>query len=80
VPAPGVLANDYDDAEFDAPHVHDRVGGPDHGELTLNRDGSFIYTPDPDFTGVDGFTYRPADSSVGNVTFVTIEVWPAEES
>ena len=80
VPAPGVLANDYDDAEFDAPHVHDRVGGPGHGELTLNRDGSFIYTPDPDFAGVDGFTYRPADSSVGNVTFVTIEVWPAEES
>lgn len=32
-------------------------GQPEHGVLVLAQDGSFIYTPDPDFNGVDHFTY-----------------------
>jgi len=31
---------------------------PSDGMLTLNADGSFTYTPDAGFTGVDSFTYR----------------------
>lgn len=79
VPAPGVLANDYDDIEFDAPHVHDVVAGPGDGQLTLNTDGSFTYLPDPGFSGDDGFIYRPADSSVGFETRVVIVVYPPPE-
>lgn len=32
--------------------------GPSHGQVQLAADGGFIYTPDPDFTGVDRFTYQ----------------------
>ncbi len=37
--------------------------GPSHGALTLAADGSFIYAPDPDFSGTDSFTYRVQDGS-----------------
>jgi hypothetical protein len=72
--APGVLANDFDPVENDSPHVHDHVRGPGFGTLTLNPDGSFVYMPNEGFSGVDGFSYRPADSSPGNLTFVQITV------
>ena len=35
--------------------------GPAHGRLTLNADGSFIYTPDANYNGADSFTYRAND-------------------
>lgn len=31
---------------------------PAHGQVTVNPDGSFLYTPDPDFVGTDSFNYR----------------------
>ena len=34
---------------------------PRHGSLDLAPDGTFTYTPDPDFYGVDWFGYRAAD-------------------
>ena len=58
VDAPGVLGNDTDrngDALTAA-----LVSGPQHGQLTLESDGSFTYTPDPDFNGSDSFRYRAA--------------------
>ena len=30
---------------------------PSHGTLSLNADGSFVYTPDPGFAGIDEFRY-----------------------
>ena len=45
------------------------------GSLTLNADGSFSYSPDPDFYGVDSFTYVANDGVVdSNVATVTITV------
>ncbi|MHC4119672.1 MAG: Ig-like domain-containing protein [Planctomycetota bacterium] len=32
-------------------------GDPAHGSLTLNADGSYVYTPEPGFVGTDTFTY-----------------------
>jgi len=74
--APGVLENDYDPVEFDNVRVFDLVSGPDHGVLDLRPDGSFTYTPDTGFTGVDGFGYRPGDSgpSPGNDTDVSLTI------
>jgi large repetitive protein len=40
------------------------VSGPAHGNLTLNPDGSFSYTPELDFNGSDSFTYRASDGSL----------------
>ena len=60
--ATGVLDNDTDPDER---HHADRGPGrrPHHGTLTLNPDGSFTYTPDPDFVGTDTFTYTASDGT-----------------
>ena len=59
VPAPGVLDNDTDpDGD---PLTAELVGGPSHGSLSLNADGSFTYTPDPNYNGLDSFTYLARD-------------------
>ena len=54
-PAEGVLSNDSD-AENDN-LVAILLTPPVHGSLSLERDGSFLYSPDEDFDGVDSFTY-----------------------
>ena len=35
--------------------------GPVHGQLTLNPDGTYSYTPGADFAGTDTFTYQVCD-------------------
>ncbi|UXA15896.1 Ig-like domain-containing protein [Mycobacterium sp. SMC-4] len=51
------------------------VTGPSNGTLTLNADGSFTYTPNPDFHGSDSFTYTASDGlSASGVATVTITV------
>jgi VCBS repeat-containing protein len=78
VPTPGVLGNDTD-AEGD-PLTATLVTGPSDGTLTLNANGSFGYTPDPNFTGDDTFTYKANDStSDSNVATVTITVNPVPD-
>ena len=59
--APGVLDNDTD-VDGD-PLTAELVSGPADGTLTLQPDGSFVYRPDPDFTGTDTFTYRACDDA-----------------
>lgn len=50
------------------------VGGPEHGSVTINPDGSVSYTPDPGFSGTDTFSYTISDShghtAGGTVTVV----------
>jgi VCBS repeat-containing protein len=73
VAAPGVLANDSD-ADGD-PLTAILVNNPLHGSVTLNADGSFTYTPDPLFNGVDTFTYRASDGlATSEIATVTILV------
>src|SRR5262249_52344928 len=33
------------------------VTGPQHGQITLNADGTFLYQPDADYNGDDSFVY-----------------------
>ena len=48
---------------------------PSNGTLTLNPDGSFTYTPAPNFHGTDSFTYTASDGNGGTATAtVTINV------
>lgn len=54
-----VLTND-EDPDGDALRAS-LVEGPAHGQLTLNRDGTFVYTPDANFSGTDSFTYKVKD-------------------
>jgi uncharacterized repeat protein (TIGR01451 family) len=56
VPVPGVLWNDMDPDPGDA-QIVDLKRDVEHGTLVLNEDGSFTYTPDPGFFGMDSFEY-----------------------
>lgn len=58
VGAPGVLANDFDLEGF---LFANPESFPEHGVLALQGDGSFSYTPLPEFSGTDSFTYRLND-------------------
>ena len=72
-PAPGVLANDTGSGTLTATLVN----GPANGSLTLNPDGSFIYTPTNNFTGVDGFAYQADNGSpTSSVAMVELMVLP----
>ncbi|QDU18781.1 tandem-95 repeat protein [Urbifossiella limnaea] len=56
------------------------VAGPTSGTLTLNADGSFTYTPAPNFSGTDQFYYRASDGQAqGNVALVTLSVTPVND-
>jgi phage minor structural protein len=71
--ANGVLKNDYDeDSEtFEAFLVNITA----NGTLTFNIDGSFTYTPNPNFSGSDMFTYRLTDGRLeSNLGIVNITV------
>jgi hypothetical protein len=73
VAAPGVLENDTD-PEGD-PLTASVVSGPANGTLTLNADGSFVYTPNDGFSGEDSFTYTAGDGTgVSNEAVVTITI------
>ena len=79
VEASGVLANDADpDGD---PLTAVLVDGPAHGMVKLGYDGSFEYTPNPDFHGNDGFTYLPNDGQLdGNLATVSITVEPVNDA
>jgi VCBS repeat-containing protein len=71
--APGVLANDHD-ADADALSAL-LVAEPVHGSVTLNTDGSFTYSPDHGFAGLDSFTYQATDGVANsNVAAVNLYV------
>lgn len=57
------------------------VGGPTHGTLTLNDDGSYTYTPDADYIGDDSFQFIVNDGSLDSkpVT-VVIHVTPVNDA
>lgn len=61
VSAPGVLSNDLDPEG--GPLDLTLVSQPERGALELLPDGSFFYSPDPGFVGIDGFSYQVEDRS-----------------
>ncbi|WP_367113333.1 cadherin-like domain-containing protein [Zoogloea sp.] len=75
----GVLANDTDPDGL--PLSAELVSGPANGQLTLESNGSFRFTPDADWNGVDGFSYRPSNGQeVGDIVRVTLTVTPVNDA
>jgi RHS repeat-associated protein len=75
--ADGILNNDSD-ADGDALFAS-LISDATYGSLTLNSDGSFVYTPDAGFHGVDSFAYAVGDgftSSIGTVSLTVNNVAP----
>ncbi len=78
----GVLANDTDQDEDPADTLTAVLDSqPANGTVTLNADGTFDYTPDPQFDGTDSFTYHANDGSADSSSAtVTIEVTGANDA
>ncbi|MEB3232910.1 MAG: Calx-beta domain-containing protein, partial [Leptolyngbyaceae bacterium] len=69
----GLLSNDRD--EDGDPLTVVLADNPANGQLSLNKNGSFRYTPNPNFNGSDRFTYVVNDgknSSQPVTTFITV--------
>lgn len=77
--AEGVLVNDSDpDAD---PLRAELVTDPAYGELSLNVDGSFTYTPDSGYAGPDSFIYTAGDGSLTSLpATVMLEITAAKNA
>jgi PGF-pre-PGF domain-containing protein/PGF-CTERM protein len=72
VSAPGLLRNDYD---LDSDSISAvSYGRPNHGTLSLTTDGSFTYTSDPGYSGVDTFSYRIEDEHGEKSWYGTVSI------
>jgi VCBS repeat-containing protein len=75
----GVLDNDTD--SDNDPLTAALVDQASHGTVVLNPDGSFVYTPDDDYSGPDSFTYVANDGQdESNPAMVTITVNPVDDA
>ena len=79
VGAPGVLTND---TGLPAPTAVAIAGGAttQGGTVTLNTDGSFMYTPAAGFVGADSFTYTVTNGLTPNDTaqvFINVDAPPS---
>ncbi len=72
--APGVLSNDSGSVFFTGKMTAEIVDQPTHGVVELNSDGSFTYTPEADFIGIDKLTYNGNDSGQFLVGPATVEI------
>ena len=74
----GLLANDTDvEGDTLTPQV---TSEPLHGTLVVNADGSFTYTPEADYHGLDGFSYLVSDgTTTSEVASATITIDPAND-
>jgi hypothetical protein len=75
IPAPGVLENDVDDESQELKAYLEAE--PTHGSIILRQDGSFLYSPEPEYIGTDEFTYQVSDGrALSNIAIVTITLKP----
>lgn len=74
VPAPGVLGNDSDPEG--EPLTAAVATGPAHGTVVMAADGSFTFTPEPDYPDPawrdDSFTYTASDGKATTTAQVRI--------
>ncbi|MEB3282643.1 MAG: Ig-like domain-containing protein [Lyngbya sp.] len=76
----GVLNNDTDgDGDDLTARLVDLPNQSTIGDVILDSDGSFSYTPNPGFSGTDSFTYVANDGKAdSNTATVTINVEPPQ--
>ncbi|MBL9081910.1 MAG: tandem-95 repeat protein, partial [Planctomycetales bacterium] len=70
-----LTANDTD-IDGDNLSVGGLYGHPSHGSVAWHSDGSFTYTPDAGFAGLDSFRYDVTDGQLESRATVWIEVGP----
>lgn len=70
----GVLANDTTGTTLPQRAV---IGAqPTHGKVTLAQNGSFVYTPTPNYHGPDSFTYTAQSNPAPATTLIPLSTHP----
>jgi len=78
VTEPSLIADAVDPE--DDPMTAELAAAASNGTVTVEADGSYIYTPNPDFFGTDEFAYRASDgSTVSAPATVTVTVTPVND-
>ena len=77
----GTVAGQVTDAENDDLTFSRDADEPtaQGGSVTMAADGTFTYTPAPDFFGTDSFTYSVSDGTATVIGLVTITVTPVND-
>jgi len=77
IPAPGLLANDFD---AEGPLFISNRTSVSHGTIEVLSNGAFTYTPTANYNGTDSFTYRVSDSFVTSSPItVNFTITPVED-
>ena len=71
---PGVLVNDR--SRYGDRLIANLLIATNHGLITLNENGSFLYVPDTNFVGEDTFVYEAIDGSFADAATVKITITP----
>ncbi|MCU4157655.1 tandem-95 repeat protein [Carboxylicivirga sp. A043] len=73
--APSVLENDSDEDGNTLYVSATPISGPSNGTVVLEADGTFVYTPNADYTGTDSFVYQVCDDGdPSECTTATVEI------
>lgn len=76
---PGTVATLATDGDGD-PLTFAVVAQPTHGTLSLNSDGTFTYTPNLNYSGLDSFTFTANDGNAdSNVGTYTLNISPVDD-
>jgi hypothetical protein len=67
-------ANDVDDAHSALSVDTSTVSAPQHGSVSVNADGSYVYTPAASYTGADSFTYKVKDDENAQSAASTVSI------
>ncbi|PLY13126.1 MAG: hypothetical protein C0631_14665, partial [Sedimenticola sp.] len=71
-----VMATDVDGDAL----VYSQNSAPSHGSVVVNPDGSYTYTPNPDYNGNDSFTVLVDDGNGGtDISTVYIIITPVQD-
>jgi VCBS repeat-containing protein len=71
-PVSGTLTGN-DTASADGGNVWTKTSNPTNGTAAVNSDGTFTYTPNPNFFGTDTFTYKVCDAD-GDCSTATVTI------
>ncbi|MBN3924983.1 DUF4347 domain-containing protein [Nostoc sp. NMS4] len=73
----GVLTNDTDTEN--SPLKATLVSGTNNGSLIFNSDGSFTYTPNAGFQGIDAFSYK-ANDAIADSNIATVSLYVGNQA